>query len=47
MRTYLTVALTALALMSASLSAQARPMWGASQNSPTNDVCATGCSGGN
>jgi hypothetical protein len=46
MRTYLTIALTALALMSASLSAQAGP-GPASPNSSTNDVCATGCSGGN
>jgi hypothetical protein len=46
MRTYIAAALTALALLSATASVQAAPM-GARQNSPTNDVCATGCSGGN
>jgi hypothetical protein len=46
MRTYIAAALTALALMSATVaSVQAGPT-GGSPNSPTHDVCATRCSGG-
>jgi hypothetical protein len=52
MRSYIVAALTALALMTASLAtAQAAPGSSdpganASPNSQTNDVCSTGCGGG-